>query len=248
LQQAQRRKNNGKKTSVSTKKTTTSAKKASVKQPEIDPELHVTLLTPSFMEEMLFEINGWNRDFQRMSDNNLTNLQRRRKTGPGVRNYGFIDKASDLAEANPRYVQFFNINDLKNAIRNVEMCRDVVIALQQCQRAVSNSLLVYANEAYHMALIFYNLVRDQARRGDPDAVAIFEALRIFFRRHRSSSAEPTIKEIERDVHAILTHKKDGKVIIEGESPKLSGGKRKVIDEVRKDKFAEKLTENIEEKD
>jgi len=241
-----------KKPAASAKKTTVAKKSAAVVPANIaDNGMHeknIQVLSPHFMDKLKGQIYELMNDFQKMSDNNLTALQRRRKIGAGIRNYGFIDKASDLADANPRFVQFFNIQDFKNAVRNIEMCREIVILLQSFTRMVSNSMMVYSDDAFKMALIFYNMVKEMSRRGDPEAMEIFRALQPFFRRPRRSSAEPTAKEIERDLHAVLHGKADGKIVVEGIAPKKSAGKRVVIDEVRRGRAAIKETAeaNIEE--
>ena len=104
-------------------------------------EPHISVLPQETMEMIMSEIHAFIRDFQEWSDNNLTPTQRRRKFGAGIRNYGFIEKVADLSAANPQYAQFFDINDLRNAIKNVDMCRDLVLLLQGFQRMVSNSML-----------------------------------------------------------------------------------------------------------
>jgi hypothetical protein len=48
---------------------------------------------------------------------------------------------------------------------------------------------------------------------------------------RSSAAEPTEKQIERDVRGLLSGTKEGRVTIENENPDTSGGHRHVVDEV-----------------
>jgi hypothetical protein len=183
-------------------------------------------------------------DFKDISNNTLTPLQRKRKIGAGIRNYGFIDKVSDLAAANPNYAQFFKVADLKNCIRNIEDCREIVILLQAFMRMVSNTMMVYSDDAYTMALIYYNMVKEMSRRGDPEAMAIFRDLQPFFRRPKHSSAEPTAKELERDLHALIHGKKDGKIVVENISPKTTAGMRKVVDDTRRSKAAVRETESI----
>jgi hypothetical protein len=173
-------------------------------------------------------------DFRDVANNNLSAIQRRRKIGAGIRNYGFIEKVADLAEANPQFAQFFRPADLRNAVRNFDMCREIVLLLQSFSRMVSNTMLVYSNEGFSMSLIYYNSVKEMSRRGDPSAMELFRALQPFFKRPKRASAEPTEKELERDLHALIHGKKDGKIVIENVKPKLVGGKHKVVDE----KFAD----------
>ena len=189
------------------------------------------------------------RDFQDWSENNLTLTQRRRKIGAGIRNYGFIEKVADLATANPQYAQFFNPVDLRNAIKNVDMCRDLVLLLQGFQRMVSNSMLVYSDDAFTMSTIFYRMVQTMSRRGDPQAIQLFRTLSPFFTpRNKRATAEPTAKEIERDLHALIHGTADGKIVVENESPKVTKGARKVVDEVSRGRAAIKESAEAEIKE
>ena len=228
----------------------TTAKKTKIEPPIIADsgthEKQIAPLPPAHMNNIKTSIERLMEDFRHISDNNLTALQRRRKVGAGIRNYGFIDKVSDLADANPKFAQFFEIADLKNCIRNIEMCREIVILLQAFTRMVSNSMMVYSDDAYTMALIYYNLVKEMSRRGDPEAMEIFRALQPFFRRPKRTTAEPTAKELERDLHSLLHGKKDGKIVVESIAPKKTGGVRKVVDDVHKSKTMVKETAEIEE--
>ncbi|MDR0443762.1 MAG: hypothetical protein LBH44_10170 [Treponema sp.] len=249
-----------KKSTVSKRKTTPAKKKtSSVKKTPMSNQrfavpanvanngIHqqnIALLPSGLMEDAMTAVESNMNDFVDIADNNLTSLQRKRKIGPGVRNYGFIDKVSDLAEANPQFAQFFKITDLKNCIRNIEMCRDLIVLLQAFARAVTNTMMVYSDDAYTMALIYYKMVSEMSRRGDPIAMELARELQPFFKRKKHSSGEPTDKELERDVHALLHGKKDGKIVVENISPKTTAGIRKVVDDTRKSKAAIKETESM----
>jgi len=162
-----------------------------------------------------------------------------------VSNYGFIDKVSDIATAYPEYAGFINVTDLKNAIRNIEACRDLFALMQSFARAISNTMLIYSTEAFRLALDYYDQVKLRANRGDPTAIELYRILRTCFRRSRHPSAEPTAKEIERDVHAILTHKKDGEILVKGTAPKLTAGKTEAVEDIRTGRIAAKVTEEVE---
>jgi hypothetical protein len=73
-------------------------------------------------------------------------------------------------------------------------------------------------------------------------------LQPFFKRPRRPGEEPTEPEVERDVRALLHGKKDGKVVIENETPHVVGGKHVVVDETHKDKanFRESESGTIED--
>ena len=211
-------------------------------------EPHISLFPAQSMEVIMTEVNACMREFQEWSENNLTLVQRRRKIGAGIRNYGFIEKVADLAAANPQYAQFFNPIDLRNAIKNIDMCRDLVLLLQGFQRMVSNSLLVYSDDAFTMSTIFYRMVQTMSRRGDPQAIQLFRTLFPFFEKRRRAAAEPTAKEIEQHLHALLHGTADGKIVVENESPKVTKGVRKVVDDVRKGKAAIKESADVEIKE
>ena len=262
-----------KKTSTANKKTTSSARKTKQQEkppisererprttfdfskapPEIQAltefhEPHISLFPSQSMEIIMTEINSCMREFAQWSENNLTLVQRRRKIGAGIRNYGFIEKVADLATANPQYAQFFNVVDLQNAIKNVDMCRDLVLLLQGFQRMVSNSMLVYSDDAFTMSTIFYRMVQTMSRRGDPQAIQLFRTLFPFFEKRRRANAEPTTKEIEQHLHALLHGTADGKIEVENITPKVTKGARKVVDEVSKGKKAIKESAEVEVKE
>jgi hypothetical protein len=112
-----------------------SARRAPVARNEFDPEIHIdenahnaheqniALLPPGLMDDTIEGIDNLTKDFVDVSNSSLTLLQRKRKIGPGTRNYGFVDKVSDIALVNPKYAYFFKLDDLKNCVRNVEVCR-----------------------------------------------------------------------------------------------------------------------------
>ena len=179
----------------------------------------------------------------------LSDSDRRRLLGSGVRRYGFFDKVSDVALANTDFAPpFLNPVTLKDLIRHIETLRNISTTLQQLTRLNSDLLLTAGDDAFRMALIYYNAVRDAARLRVPGASGIFETLRLFFRRQRRISDEPTEPELGRDVRALLHGNKDGKIVIENEATQASGGKHPVVDEVYKDKLGFKESESAEIKE
>jgi len=230
-----------KKKTVQTKKTTAAKKKANLKTKQVREhkkllpsgavdEYRVDLLPLGDMEQINEDIDSAMKLFTDIAENNMTDAQRRRKRGAGIRNYGFIEKVADLAEANPQYAQFFDPNDLRNAIINFDLCRNILILLQGFVRLVTNTMLVYSDDGLRMSLIFYNMVREMSRRGDPIAKALFVTLQPFFKKTKKVTGTLTEKEAEREMHALLHGTKDGKLVVENVKPKMSGGKRKVIEE------------------
>jgi hypothetical protein len=112
------------------------------------------------------------------------------------------------------------------------MCRDLADLLMGFWRAVTNTQLIYSDDAYSMALLFYNNVKSMAKRGDPMARALADTMKTYFKKKKSDSEEPTQKEILRDVKALEHGKKDGKIVIENIKPHMTGGVHKVVDDIR----------------
>jgi len=222
-----------KKASAAVKKTAAVARKA---RPPVQAyesqninEQAIALLPPALLDGIIHGVTSLMDDFSEVSQNYLNKLQRRRKIGAGIRNYGFIEKVADLAEANPQFAQFFNPQDLRNCLTNFDKLRDISLLLQSFTRLVTNTMLVYSDAGYGMSGIFYDMVKEMSRRGNPTAMELFRTLQPFFKRPKRTGAEPTLKQAEKDMHAFYSGKKDGFFGVENFSPKLSGGVRKVID-------------------
>jgi len=203
-------------------------------------------LSVANLEQLFEDIDSILQDMRvDMQNEALTTAERLRLLGSGVRRYGFIDKVSDIAEANPEFAPpFYDGTTLKTLIRKIEILRNLSAALAQMQRITDDVLLQVSDEAFQMALGYYNTVREAARRRQPGAQAVFNVLRLFFRRGRLTGDEPTEHEVERDVKALLHGKKDGEIVIKNERPHMTGGARKVIDETHRDRVA--LKETVEE--
>jgi hypothetical protein len=184
-----------------------------------------------------------NQFISEMPDTVITDSDRRRLQGSGIRRYGFIDKVSDLALAwaslTPPYM---DEEKLKQLLRLIEALRNLSNTLTSLNRSTNDQLLVFSDEAYKESLKFYGSVRDAARRQVPNAETVYQALLPFFKRPSRQGEEPTEPEVERDLRSLLHGKKDGKIVIENVRPHMVGGKHVVVDEMHKDKGAWKATE------
>ena len=209
----------------------------------IHPMDDEVLFPPSELEELIGTLDALRDRFMDMSSNRgLTDAERRRLLGSGVRRYGFIDKVSDLAGVNSAFIPpFMDLEELKKLIRQIEDLRDIASILQQMVRINMDNLLVAGDEAFRIALMYYNSVRDLARRQVAGADALFKILQLFFRRRRNTEEEPTESELERDMRALLHGHKDGKIVIENERPVRSRGKRIVSDDTHSGRAAVKET-------
>ena len=176
-------------------------------------------------------------DFQLMTD-----AQRRRLMGSGIRRLGFIVKTGEMIQNFPDYKPpFLDVSDFEDLVTEILETRAITVCLEQLLRIYTDVLLLAGDEAYKLSLMYYASVRDAARRGVPGAQAVFRVLQAFFRRGKRTGEEPTIPELERDVHALLQHRKDGKIVIEGAAKHTTAGELEIVDETAKPKGAFKET-------
>jgi hypothetical protein len=164
----------------------------------------------------------------------MTNAQRSRLQGAGVRRYGFIDKVSDLVQENPEFLPgFISKNDIEGLIHQIEQLRNIMATAQQILRVATDYYLLSSDEAYRLSRLYYLSVRDAAHNGILGAKSIFEMLRPLFHKTRTQREEPTEHQLERDVHALLHGPNDGEIVIENQSAHTTDGKRVVVDTAHK---------------
>jgi hypothetical protein len=167
--------------------------------------------------------------------NQFRPIERLRKNGLGIRNYGFTSIAYANASRNPQFVpSYLDMEVFNQAISDFRSKRDIIGWIRQLNTFVRDGMRVPADAAYSYALEYYGALREATRRGAVGAEAEFAELRPFFRRVRPMSTPPTEAQIERDLHALLHGTKDGELIVKNESPRTTGGKREVIDETHKE--------------
>ena len=163
----------------------------------------------------------------------MTDAERRRLLGAGVRRYGFLDKTSDLAAAFPQYSPaMFSVAEMKEKIRDVEFLRNIHTAASELARLASSALAVEGDAAFKLALRYYASVQQLARQGDQGAQAIFRVLELFFKRSKRTAEqeEPTDHQLERDFHALLHGRRDGQITIESRTPHAAQRQRVVVDD------------------
>jgi hypothetical protein len=119
-----------------------------------------------------------------------------------------------------------------------------MLVLQQFQQLAAGAFMQQADVCYREALRVYGSLREQARARVPGAEPLFQALMTFFRRRRRQGAEPTEHELELDFKRLVHGKADGEIIIKNESPKMTEGVHKVVDDVHKSKAV--IKESVEE--
>jgi hypothetical protein len=173
-------------------------------------------------------------------------LDRRRLNGVGIKKLGFIERAYELALENPEFLpHYLTIERFGDDIHYFTDFRSLVDLTMQIREKLWNITMRSADIAYTNALEFYASVSDAAKRRVDAAETLHNELRGFFRHSRPTNTEPTEKQLLKDAKSLIRGKHDGEIIIENIKPKLSGGKRKVIDERFSDTAKFKETENGE---
>ena len=185
------------------------------------------------------------------TDSALSGAQRRRLIGAGVRNYGFIEKCLDVARENPAlFPANFNITRFALNVHELDVYRQLFWVLEKFTQAASEAMLINADQSFHDALRVYRILQEQTRSGIHGAEPLFRALNRFFQRprHPEQGGDPTIPELERDFNKIVHGKADGEIVIKNEMPRVSGGTREIIDNVRTGRAAMKGISDIEVKE
>jgi hypothetical protein len=130
----------------------------------------------------------------------LTGRQRQRLLGAGVKNYGFIETAFDIARENHSFMPpHLDLESLRESLRDFENMQQLVLELEQFLRAAANLTMQASDANYRNALRIYGSLREQASNRVPGAATLFETLRGFFRRRKRTGDAPPEKEVTRNV-------------------------------------------------
>jgi hypothetical protein len=200
-------------------------------------------------------INSLNTDFNSIKElldafsQHLRALDRRRLNGVGVRKLGFIERAYEFALENAEFLpHYLTLERFGADIQYFMDFRTLVDLVTQIREKLWNITIQSSDIAYTDALEFYASVREAAKRRVDAAETIHNALSPFFRRRHGETEAETEKQELRDFKGLLHGKHDGKLVIENIKPKLTGGKRKVLDETFKDsaKFKDDIEGDFEE--
>jgi hypothetical protein len=190
-------------------------------------------------------IDSLNHDLNAIKDSldeysqHLRSLDRMRLNGVGIKKMGFIERAYEIALENGEFLpHYLTIERFGTDIQYFMEFRTLVDLVSQIREKLWNITIQSSDIAYTDALEFYASVREAAKRRVDAAETIHNELSPFFksrgRRTEAEDAPPTKKQALRDFKALDNGKHDGKLIIENTRPKLTGGKRVIIDESFKD--------------
>jgi hypothetical protein len=197
---------------------------------------------PDMPQNIITMLNQDLNSIKELLDNfskHLRALDRMRLNGVGIKKLGFIDRAYELALENgeflPHYLTLERFGTDYQYFLDFRSLTDVV---SQIREQLWNVTIQSADVAYTDALEFYASVREAAKRRVDAAETLYHILSPFFKkmgmRTEEEGAEPTKKKALRDFKGLESGKHDGLLVIENEKPKLTGGKRKIIDESFKD--------------
>jgi hypothetical protein len=180
---------------------------------------------------------------------NLRPLDRKRLNSIGSRSMGFVEDAFDLANENPQFLpQFLTLDRFERDYDYFKAARALLEMTDQIRELLWNITIQAADVVYTDALEFYDAARSAGKRRVDGAETVYRKLQTFFKRPKRTGAEPSKKQLERDVKALINSKRDGKVIVENVSPKIIAGKHIIVDEKFAGGAAVRETEDAEFKE
>ena len=162
----------------------------------------------------------------------LNSTERRRLLGSGVRRYGFIEKVFVVSGDYPQFWPGFGDGreELSGYLQEIDVLRNLLIWFRSASRVVQDLLLIAGNEAFRVAGTYYAFAHTSARQRNPEAAQVYAMLRLFWKRRRRMSTDPTFREIERDLRALNRGTKEGKIVVANEGNRFIKGKKVLLDE------------------
>ncbi|MDR0873144.1 MAG: hypothetical protein LBN27_06700 [Prevotellaceae bacterium] len=202
------------------------------------------------MQQIIAEVEDALKKFG-VYENTYSPDERMRLVSVGIKNFGFLQTAYDSAQMNPALVpSFLDMGMYAWTIDDYRRKRALFDLLQNFMRIAQDSMIASGDEAYHYSLMYYNYVREAARQKVAVAEGVYNQLSPYFKKSKSKKGneEPTQAQVERDVRALLHGTKDGKIVIENETPAALAGKHKVLDEIQTGHVEGKITSEFAEKE
>jgi len=218
-------------------------------KPEATPNSTATFLH-TWLGELQIMFENFAELVPELENTELNTNDRKRLLGSGVRRYGFIEKVLEVGRDYPQFWPAFGGDEaaLRERVDEIDVLRNLLVWFRVAARTVGDLLLLAGDDAFRIAGSYYATSRDGARRKNPDAVQVFEMLRLFWRHRRrmSSSEEPTMHEVLRATDALLHGRKDGQITVRNESDSIIKGERVIIDHTKpKPRGSVKFVESIE---
>lgn len=122
---------------------------------------------------------------------NITDEEKRAIPKMGAKSVGWVSKAFEYAQANPKFVPpYLDVAELNKDVVLFKQLSPIFEAVNQLNSALDGTYAVVGSESYVAALSFYNAVRDAAKRDVPGAKAIYDDLQSRFPGHPKGGATP----------------------------------------------------------
>jgi hypothetical protein len=142
---------------------------------ETDPVKQLTKQLQEMME-------GFQKDCA--SDSHLTPKEHHRFHGVGIKSFGFIDKAFEVAELNPElaphYLDVKLLNGKLNKLNDIMALKNV---LAQFAKHVETAYLINSDGCYRDALAYYDSLKEAVKMRVDAAETPFKELLPFFKSH-----------------------------------------------------------------
>jgi hypothetical protein len=171
----------------------------------------------------------------------LRALDRKRLNGVGIKKQGFIERALEIAKENPEFLpNYLTLERFIEENKYFTEFRNLFDTSGQIRELIWNITMESSDVDYTNALDYYASVREAAKRRVDAAESPHKELAVFFKRNKPLGEEPTKKQTKRDLNALMNGRKDGKIVVENNKPKVTGGVHK--------KKKKKFTNNEQYKD
>ena len=120
----------------------------------------------------------------------LTAHERKGILKMGDKTIPFVTKTLGYAHSNPQFApQYMNTQGLSDDITVVNGLTQIEQPVKNLVKQLDDTIMIAGSEAYVVALMYYNAVKEAAKRNVPAAKAIFDDLKIRFERaHKKEAA------------------------------------------------------------
>ena len=119
----------------------------------------------------------------------LTPEQRHELPKMAEKTVAFVSKALDYAESNPEFApKYLDVDALQVDVKAVEDLTSMEQPALNFSTQLNDTIMMCGSEAYIAALMYYNSVKEAARRNVPGAKAIFDDLKIRFEQSKKKEA------------------------------------------------------------
>jgi hypothetical protein len=140
-------------------------------------ELTVTPVPPDVLQQAVTLANQLQTLLQPYLEA-LTPEQRKSLPKMADKTVAFVDDALQLAQANPQFApSYLNVEQLQTDVNSVDNLNLLEQPLNSLAMQLNDTIMIAGSDAYIAALMFYNSVKEAARRNMPGAKAIYDELK-----------------------------------------------------------------------